>query len=308
MAGPLYRKKRQIALKQEVTPGTSVSLSGTDAALIVYNPTASPGGDFTQRQRPGSFSQLKGTVGPKTGTVKFSTDLIGGASLPFWCTVMMAACGMPPVSNVLTLFDSPPGVNGVKTLTIGGYFDGVKKLLRGAVGNVVFNFNTAGQAVRLDWTFMGIWAAPTDVALLSPTLPGTLPLVFSNAGLSWNGYSPKVSTATLDLGNQLGMREDANDPSGYAHGIITGRTPTFKFDPEATLVGTNDPYGAWAAWTEGALALSLGTTGNAVAFAAPKAQISAIDETNRNELDCNDVTLQLNSDAAPNDELTITIT
>ncbi len=303
---PLFRKRRVLAFKTETTPGTLVSLASGDAALAVFNPTASPGGEFRQRPRPGSFSQLAGTVGPKTGTVKFSTDLYGGATIPFWAATLLPACGWVDTSDVFSPETNPPGTGGVKTISIGGYFDGVKKALRGAVGNADFVF-VAGEAVRIDWTFMGIWVAPTDVAVLSATMPTATPLSFVSAALSLASYAHKVGNATLSLGNTLAMREDANDPSGYAHAIFTGRTPTFKFDPEATLIATDDPYGDWAAYVEGALSIALGSAGNGVAFAAPKAQISQIDETDRGGIDANDITLQLNSNAANDNELTITI-
>lgn len=232
----------------------------------------------------------------------FNRQGIPGSGGPDW----LPACGMVETSTVFSYVTNPPGSGGVKTLTIGGYFDGVRKLLRGCAGNAVFNLNF-GEEIRIDWTFMGIWSAPTDVALLTPTLPTTAPLSFVSAGFTRASYAHKFGTATLDLGNKLSMREDANDPSGYAHALITGRTPIFKFDPEATLIATNDPYGDWLGHSEGALAFSIGSSGNRVAFAAPKAQISRIDETDRGGIDANDLEMQLNSNAANDNELTITI-
>src|SRR5690606_13116157 len=125
--------------------------------------------------------------------------------------VFLPACGWVENAGVFTPKTAPPGtVAGVKTLTIGTYEDGLFKRLRGCMGNAVFTF-IAGQKVMVAFTFTGIWDDPSDVAILTPTYPTTKPPRFANSGFSIGGsggWEPKLEQLTIDLGNEVVLRED----------------------------------------------------------------------------------------------------
>jgi hypothetical protein len=193
-------------------------------------------------------------------------------------------------------------------LTIGLYIDGLKKMLHGCAGNAVFEF-ISGKPVNINWTFQGIWNAPTSVAILAPDYPTDSPLRFASSAIIFGAaYTPRLSRATLDLGNQVVMVEDSTTESGYKHAMIVGRKPTFKIDAETELIATYDWYGRFLAGTQTDLSMVLGTTGNQVTFTAPKIQITNINEGDRNKVQVENVEYQLNRNADPgDDELVITI-
>jgi hypothetical protein len=218
----------------------------------------------------------------------------------------MPACGYVDATHVYSPQTNPPGSGGVKCVTVGVFADGKFKALAGAMGTAVLTF-TAGKRVSIEWTFMGVWQAPVDASIPSSiSYPSTAPLRFVSSGFSINSYAYRVSTVTLDLGNQVEMEEDSSKASGYIHAIITGRKVIGKLDPEATLVATNDAYGFWLANSTGALALSLGSSGNEVSIAAPAAVFMNVQEGDRNKIEVDEIDFQCVRSSG-DDELTFTL-
>lgn len=301
----MLRKRRVLAAKVETTVGTAESLTASEGVFNVFNPVINPTIEFTERQGQGGFGQMPGTLGARGGTITFTVEVSSGTSVPSWASVFLPACGFVEDTGVFEPVTAPPGTAaGVKTLTIGLYEDGRVKKLRGCMGNAVFTF-PAGRIATVEFTFTGIWVAPIDATLLAPTYPAPASLRFADAGLTIGSWNPKVEQMTLDLGNEVFLREDANDESGYASAVITGRVPKGTLNPEAQLIATKNVHGEWLSLTEQALALTLGDGDNQLAIAAPKLQFRNVQDGDRNNLLIDDLEYQLNkSSAAGDDELT----
>lgn len=303
----LPRRRRVLAAKVEATPGTAESLTTTEACFNVYDLMIQPNISVDPREGQGGFSPLFGVPGARMGTCTFSTDVTAENTIPKWASVLLPACGFVASSNIFSPVSQPPGSGGVKTLTLGGYIHGVKKALRGCMGNAVFRF-TAGGRIVVNFTFTGIWIDPADVAMLANTRPTLQPMRFASAGLSIGGYSPKIRELTLDFGNQVIMREDANDPSGCAHAVITGRNLHGHIDPELVTVATKDYHNEWLTMVEQALAISLTAGTQLFEVDAPKMQFLNVQEENRNDLTTEGIDYQLNRDTdAGDDEVALTI-
>lgn len=308
MTTALLRRKRLLAAKVETTIGTAQTLAQADAAMNIFESSIEPTTEFLPREGQGSFSPLYGTLAGSKGEVKFWTELTGGASPPLWATTFLPSCAWINTSGVFTPSSNAPGVGGVKTLTIGFFEDGLYKQLRGCMGNPVFMFRT-GHPVKVEFHYTGIWDAPTDVPNLTPTYPTVQPLKFVSAGLGIGSWAPKIAELTIDGGNEVHLREDPNDASGYISAMISGRHIHGKLNPEASKVADQDSYGQWLSLAQQALAIALGTTGNGVAFAAPKLQFHKISEGDRNKIQIDEIEFQLNrSSSAGDDELSVTFT
>ncbi len=179
------------------------------------------------------------------------------------------------------------------------------------MGNVVFNF-VSGQIVKADFEFKGIYSSTTllsDTSILAPTYVTTVPPRFQTAAFTVGAVTPRMATMTLDLGNNVILRESQETASGYLSALITDRRITLKCDPEAVLAATYNPRADWAVFppTERALAWNLGATGNKIAFAAPKAQVTNVQEADRNKNQIEQIDYQLNgSSSLGDDELTLT--
>lgn len=306
MTAPLVRKRSVFSAKAEGTPGTAESLTTAEAVFNVYNLKTRPVITVNSRDGQGSsLDNLPGVPGAYGGEMTFETDLIGGATAPKWASVLFLGCGAKNTAGVLTPESRPPEVSGsgAATLTLGGYEDGRRKVLKGCMGNARL-LNVVNELCRWEFTFTGLWVdPPTDTALIAPTYPTTAPLRFASSGFTMASAAiPPIRSWTFDMGNQVVLREDSSNSTGYHTAVITGRDPTVRIDPEAALVATYNAYGKLTGRTEEAMAWSLGSVGNRVAFAAPKCQIREIGDGERNGLRLDEILFQLNRSAAAGDD------
>jgi hypothetical protein len=307
---PLLYKRRILAAQIEDAPGqvNAGGFADADAAIVTFDAKIAADIPFEERQGPGSLSPLAGAFGGLKGQCTFETEILGldGTIDPFWARVLLPACGFPGAAHVFAPLSESPGTN-VKTLTLGLYQDGILNVLRGCAGNPVFRF-TSGRPVRVAWTFQGIWDAPVGSNLPDPTYPTEAPLRFVSSGLLIGSWAPKISEMTLDFGNEITVREDSADSSGYDYAVISGRRIRGTMNPEAALVGVKNLYQEWIDRTTAALSIGLGTAGNAVSFDAPELQFTKIEGAERGGIATESLEFQLNrDDDAGDDELSITI-
>jgi len=301
----LLARKRVLAAKIETTVGTAIALSGTDAVFNVFDATIQPTIEFVSRMGQAAFGSITGSVGQASGTLTFRTELFGdgAAGVPGWASTLLTACGFVNSAGVFSPKSEAPGSN-VKTLTMGLYEDGVFKSIRGAVGNCVVTI-VPGKPVDLNWTFTGAWVTPTDVALLAPTYPTLLPMRASGAAVALDAFTPCFSSMTIDFGNVITPRTCAASTNGVHSYIITNRIPVGTIDPEAKLVASYATYGEWIASTERSMTATFDSATDQVIFSAPNFQLTNVQEAEREGLQTDTLTYQLNRGNSGNDELTI---
>jgi hypothetical protein len=274
-----------LAAKIETTIGTPISLSGSDGAFNVYDPIIQPEIEMEDREGQGGFNYLTSVPAGRKGTATFKTNIEwdGTSTEPAWADTFFPACGWVKATNTYTPRSEAPGSN-VKTLTIGCYVDGLFKSIAGAVGTFKIVLPT-GKMAYIEWTFTGVWQAPTDVAIIAPTYPTDSALRFAGGFAEWNNVNLCVSNATIDAGNEITMRECPTTEAGFISGIITNRIPKITCDPEAVTVATQDRWGKWLDMTTYALELSLdGPTTSTLDITAPKAQIINNQESDRGKM------------------------
>lgn len=306
---PLLKKIRVLAAKIETTSGTAESLAAADAQFNCYDVEIQPDITMTQRPGQGSFSKLPAVSEGRVGSVTFKTDITGdgAAGTPGWASTFLPACGFKVTTGTFAPVSEPPGSN-VKTLTMAVYENGLLKRLRGASGTFKLILET-GKPAMIEFTFTGVWLAPSDASILAPTYPTEKPLRFANSTMTIGGsWSPCVQSVEIEAGNEVIAREcqSASDGSGYVNAIITDRQPTGTINPESELVASEDTHGDWLAHNENALSIALTDGTDTVTIAAPKIQYTNIQEGDRNGIQTDDITFQCNkSAAAGDDELTI---
>lgn len=308
MAAPKLTRVRCLAAKEEVTTGTPESLTGAEGVFNAFDTIIQKTTEYVPRPGQGSLTPIKGSYGGLMGTATFSTHIYGGAATPAWMSTFLPACGLGESTGVFTPSSIPPegGSATAHTLTIGCYMNGIRKALRGAMGNVVFTF-TAGRPVVAAFDFRGVWIAPTDTAILTPTYPTTAPLRAVSGGLTIGSFTPKWASATLNLNNEVYLREDGNAAEGFHSAVVSGRRVTFTIDVEATPLSDFDPHDDLIDRTTRAIGFGFGGTGNAIDIAMPDAQVVSVNEVDRNGVTYWTVEYEGTADAAAgNDELSIT--
>lgn len=297
MTAPLLRRVRVLAAKVETTPGTAESLVVGNAAFNVFDPKIQQTFEMAEREKQGGFGLLPASPGGRLGTVSFSIELSAPGVQPGWAAVFLPGCGMGFSTTKYILDAVPPEGAGStqETLTIGLYENGLFKSIYGAMGNVKFTF-TSGKRAMAEFTFTGLWAPPTDVAILAPTYPTDPPLRFETSGLTIGAWTPAVQEMSIDLGNEVYVREDSTKAAGYSSACIAMRKVAGSINPEAGLVATKDVYGELLASTEASLSFVCRSGNDSATFSATKLQWLNPQEGERNGIQVDDIAFALNAD------------
>lgn len=299
----------QLAAQLESTEGTEPdALAAGDAKFLVRNLQFKIGmPNFKRSSRASTFSKFVSIPGARMGTLSFEMDLYGNiasATAPAW-GILMQACGLKATAASTTWVYTPSSVwdpttmgsSDHKSLNMAFYTDGRVREIGGARGKMTIR-GKVGEPLVGVFEFVGaLTSDPSDSALLSSITydtNSTVPPIFAGAALSLGGLSAAeavVDTFELDTGNTVTMRPDANAATGYRSAAITNREARFRFDPEATTTSEHDFYGLWKAGTTGALALSVGSSHNKIAIAAPVVQYEDLTEADRGgilvyQMDC----------------------
>lgn len=303
----LLRRRAVYAAKVETTPGTAEALTASEGAFNARDFIIQPSIAMTRREAQGSFAYLTSIPEGMQATCTITHDITyDGTNIPSWASVLLPACGYVNSTGTFTPRSEKPGTN-VKTLTIGHYKDGKLALISGAMGTFTITCET-GKVASITFTFTGKYSSnETDTAIITPTYPTVSPLRFAQGAFTWNSVALCTSTATVDAGNSVIMREcvNASDRSGYATALITNRAPIITADPESLLVATQNRDSLWLTPTTAALVMQIGTTGSSVTINAPKAQLENKQQGNRNDLMTDDLTWLATADTTVDNELSI---
>lgn len=303
----MLTKKRVLAVETETTVGTAESLIPADAAMNVYDPVIQPDIEVIQRPNPSGFGQRAAQFGARKGTATFRTFLEGDGAggVPYWASELLPACGWVNSSGTFSPITGSPGADGITTLTIGCYVDGVFRRIHGAMGTWTTEV-LAGGICAFNWTFMGIFSEPTDVAILSPTYPTNQALRVDAGTLTLGGSAIGCANSVqIDAGNNVVMRPCVANETGVFSGIVTERNPTATLDPEAVLAATNNTHNKWLSGTEEAFSLSFDNGTDLITIAGPKFQRNNIQEADREGIVIDQTTGQFNVNSG-DDSLTIT--
>lgn len=294
----LLKKIRTLAAKVEATPGTAEALTAAEGVFNAYNLMIQANIPVEAREAQGTFGGLASVPGPRTGVATFRTDLgYNGTDVPTWATVLLPACGYVNSTGTFTPRSQAPGSN-VKTITIGSFQNGQFKSIAGAVGTFTITF-PSGRNAYIDWTFTGIWQAPTSVAIIAPTYPTDTPMRAASMTTTYDSVAFCFEQLVFDAGNEVIMRECSTNVSGFSSGLIVNRVPIITANPESVLNATQDRFGKWLSGAEDALSIAIGS---AITISIPKAQVINLQEGDRNRVVIDDITWQANKNGTNNDQ------
>jgi hypothetical protein len=308
---PLLRRRSVFAAKVEATIGSAESLTASEGVFNCMGLTIQPNITAEEREGQGGFNYNPSVMGQRSGTATFSTEAYyDGSTVPAWASVLLPGCGFVETTGTFAPKSEGPGGSGKpKTLTIGGYVDGVYRVLRGCMGTFTIDLPT-GRMVKFNWTFQGIWTVPTDAALIDPTFPTTIPMRMAGGSVAWNSVNLCTENVTIDAGNEVILRECAGDASGLKSALVVNRKPMITANPEMVLAATQDRHAQWLTTsTAAALVITTGGSGeNRLVITAPKAQIQNIQQGERSGLLTDEITWMATANDDPDEELTIAFT
>ena len=263
------KMKRAILAKIETVYGTDPTPTGAANAIECYDPSLTPM-ELVKAER----APVRPFFGPNTtivgGTpvkIEFSVDLAGGGAAGTAAPYgpLLRACGMSETVNAGVDVDYKPISSAFESVTLYVNQDGVLHKATGCRGNVSLEFNH-GEVPKAKFSFTGIYAAPTDVAL--PTLTLTAwqkPLIVNKVNttpVTFHGLSPVLTKFNIDLGNQIGWKDFVNAAEEVR---LTDRKVSGGITVEADTQAVKDWFTTAKAGTTGALSITHGTVaGNKV--------------------------------------------
>lgn len=306
--------------KQETTIGTDALPTGSEALLIdnAMTPNQQDVKMIDTNPVRSSFSKRSSIVGRSIANLSFDAFLQGsgasGGAKP-WFVFLLEACGLSASTGstgsskswVLQPTNTPASV------TFYHHAASVRQKILGSFGNCKFNF-PAGDAVKMNFTFGGIWQTPENsISQPTPTYPTFSPKMAESETLALNfgsAYTPIASSIALDLGVENREREDLNSSKGF-YGFFAGnRNPMIDLviERETTLSNFN-PYTLQQNATLGSVSWTHGTASTGTAtFSLPTCQIVQANEQDGNGRKQWNLRLKPVSDTSENGDLTITFT
>ena len=189
------------------------------------------------------------------------------------------------------------------SLTMRMYLDGAGTYVEGIGMRGTFEVAFVhGDRVVINFTFTGVLNSytesgsdPTDYSYTAQVPPAWINtgLEIQTSTLRTANFDGALFNAlTFTLGNEVTVREDTNAAKGYSSAIITGRTPTLTFNPDAVLSSGN--YDFWDAFLGGdpvRMRWSVGSTaGNRIDFRVSAAQFTGISDGDRDTVSILDTT------------------
>jgi hypothetical protein len=281
---------RALAIALETTNGTAASYSASDATTRIFDPKITANIEKITRERIG-FGQGQGNHGARGATATFSHELYGKGATGTPQQLRFFQCaGFSASSGILT---ADPTAN--QTGTIAMYQDGRLRTCFGAMGTGTIT-GVNGQPAVVSWTFTGKYSTPTTATILAPTRDTTIAPRCASATITIGGNSYKFPQWELDLGNEVTLREDQSDLTGYLSAFITNRKPVLKLSPEGSTSKIWDAD--FLASTEAAFSCAIGTaSNNTITITATKLELAApAEDEDRNGVFAEGLTFNLNDD------------
>lgn len=238
----MLTKKTVILAEIESTYGTDPTPTAAANAIEAYNVEATINADMKERN-PGNddLSMHPEGRGKTFVEIKFTTYLRGSGSLalPSRQSPLFQSVGMSETVNSGTDVQHAPLSSSFKSCTIYAYLDGILHAITGCVGDVEFDF-TAGEFAMANWTFRGVYAIPTDSAIVTPTFDTPAPEIVKGCTFTFGSYAAIIEKLTFKLGNTVAERPDFNQAEGFKGFQVTRRNPEGSMTVEAVLRATSN--------------------------------------------------------------------
>lgn len=307
----LLTRKRVILIESESTYGTDPAMAASTVVLVRDLNITPQSSDVVSRDvvRPflGAFQQLLANTNVE---VSFSVELAGSGTAgtaPRYGDALKA-CGFSETIASNTSVTYAPVSTSFSSVSIHYNTDGVRHIVTGCRGTFVINASV-GEIPTIDFTFTGIYNAPTDTALPTVTYGNqATPLIFKNGnttGFQLLSHSAALSSISMDIGNELIYRELVG---GTKETLLVNRNISGSVTIEAMALGTKDYFAAAVAETTGNLTFLHGTAaGNKVQVTSTKADIGDIAYAEEDGIQMLEIPYTLVPSAA-NDEVSIVYT
>ena len=308
----LLTRKRVILIEAESSYGSDPTPAATDVVLVTDLSITPQSSDVVNRDvvRPylGSSQQLLANTRVEcTFSVEFCGSGTAGTAPRYGSA--LKACGLSETVASGTSVTYEPISANFSSVTIHYNVDGVRHIVTGCRGNVALSAEV-GAIPTLDFTFTGIYNAPTDTALPSVTYGNqATPLIFKNGNTSsfqLLSFAGALQSLNFDIGNSIVYRELVG---GTKEVLLTDRAANGSVTIEAPTLAQKDYFTAALTDTAlGNLTVSHGTAaGNICRLSSTKVDIGDVSYGEMDGVTMLEIPYTLVPSSA-NDELSIVYT
>jgi hypothetical protein len=308
----LLTRKRLILAKIESTYGTDSTPAGTEAILVRNLEITPLQADVVTRDliRPylGNFEQI---LANQRVEITFEVELAGSGAAgtaPAWGPVMKS-CAMAETISAGTSVTYAPVSSSFSSCSIYFNNDGVRHKITGCRGSFSVS-GEVGQIPVISFTMMGIYNAPDDSALPTPTYSNqATPVIFkqgNTTGFQVFSYSGCLQSFSMDMANEMVYRELVGCTKEV---LITNRAPNGTVVIEAPTIAAKDFFTIANGTATGNLTFQHGqTAGNIVTFSSPQTDIGQPTYSDQDGIQMLNLPYVATPTTAGNNELSIALT
>jgi len=171
-----------------------------------------------------------------------------------------------------------------RTAVLHAHYDGQRRIAKAARGSLSFDW-TAGEFCTVQFSLMGLYESPDNVAIPSAEFDDRQPPIGQSAGLRLGAYPTDIGTIeklSFDLASDIQPIPDINSPNGRKSYRIAGRAPTGSINPESVPLGDFNPFALWESGGKAAVSASLGAAaGERISMVVTGARITGITDAER---------------------------
>jgi len=313
MPAPMLKERVVILAKSEATYGVDPTPTVAANAILSMGTKLKENHEAIKREvEMVSLSNRQSVRGSEYTELTFQTEIIGSGSVGVAPRLgaLLKACSMSETVSAGSSCIYTPASSPQTSCTLWVYIDGRRHVINGAVGTFKL-IAEAGKQGLLEFNFKGLYTAPTDTALSTPTYESTIdtPAIVKSSNFLLNSVALILQKLEFDLANTIAKRDSLSASTGVAGFYVTNRAPTVTIDPEAVPIATYD-LRADTLTTPRALSAQIGATaGNICTITVPKFNITDLEYADREKILVEKIKGQaVTSTAAGDDEISIKFT
>lgn len=310
---PLLSRKRLILAKSEATYGVDSSPTGASNAVLVRNLEITPlQAETVSRDLIRPYLGVSDQLLAQTRVeVTFEVELAGSGTAgtaPAYGPVLKA-CGLAETVVASTSVTYAPVSASFSSCTLYFHNDGIRHKVTGCRGTWSMSAEV-GAIPFITFTMTGIYNAPTDETLPSPTYANqAAPLIFKNgntSNFSIFSYSGCLQSLNFDLANETVYRELVGCTKEV---LITNRAPSGTVVIEAPSIATKDFFTIANGSSTGSISFQHGATGgNIVTFTTAQSDIGSPTYSDQDGIQMLNLPYLAIPTSSGNDELSLAFT
>lgn len=247
--------------------------------------------------------------------LSFTTELKNsgtpGSASRYAC--LFRACNLTEtVNSGVSIVYTPNSTFEGESVTLWFYADTTLHKITGCVGTFQIKL-VSNEIVVVEWTFTGLYAGSghaSTVSFPTATHETVRPVVWRAASFTYNSVSLTIHELTLDIGNEVVKRTDANADYGVSRYFVKDRLAKGSMMVETVALATLNLFSTWDNATQyNIAAVSGASAGNICSLAVTGATLEVPKYADKENVQMYDLSFTLNPTVATgNNEIVLTFT